>query len=153
MQLSEHFTLEELTFSETAVRHGIDNTPSQDLINHALQFLIPGLEEIRRILGQPIKINSGYRSPALNAATPGSSNTSQHTKFEAADILSPNFGSPLEVCKAILNSGIKFDQMIYEYGSWTHVSFSANPRRSILSKWQDQPYVSGIVDKNGKNLL
>ena len=153
MKLSEHFTLEELIFSDNAVRKGIDNSPSQAEIDHALKYLIPGLEQVRTLLAQPIKINSGYRSPALNAATPGSSNTSQHTKFEAADILSPNFGSPLEVCKAILNSGIKFDQMIYEYGSWTHVSFSANPRRSILSKWQDQPYVSGIVDKNGKNLL
>lgn len=153
MKLSEHFTLEELTFSETATRKGINNVPDAKLIDHALKYLIPGLEQIRKALGQPIKISSGYRSPALNAAVPGSSNTSQHTKFEAADILIPNIGAPHIVCKEIIISGIKFDQMIYEYGAWTHISFSANPRRSILSKWQDQPYVPGIVDKNGKSLL
>lgn len=153
MNLSEHFTLEELTFSETAARLGINNIPDTDLIAHAQEFLVPGLEQIRKILGQPIKINSGYRSPALNKAVPGSANTSQHTKFEAADILIPKLGLPSIVCKAIINSGIAFDQMIYEYGSWTHISFSAKPRRSILTKWQGQPYVAGIIDKTGKSLL
>lgn len=153
MKLSEHFTLEELTFSGTASRYGIDNTPNAELIDHALKYLVPGLEQIRKILGHPIKISSGYRSPALNAVIPGSSSTSQHTKFEAADLTIPKIGAPNIVCKEIIISGIEFDQLILEYGSWTHISFSKNPRRSILSKWKGKPYATGIVDKFGKNLL
>lgn len=148
-KLSEHFTLEELTFSETAIRNGISNTPSKELLDHALKYLIPGLEQIRKLLGFPIKINSGYRSIELNKIVPGSSNTSQHTKFEAADIICPDFGSPLSVCKAIIASTIKFDQIIYEYGQWTHISFSEKPRRIITSKWYGRPYEQGLVNSKG----
>ena len=93
-QLSPHFTLEELTFSETASRLGIDNTPSDELIEHAKQYLVPGLERVRVFLDQPIHVNSGYRSVELNAAVPGSSNTSQHTKFEAGDLTCQDYGTP-----------------------------------------------------------
>lgn len=150
--MSPYFTLEELTYSSTAARSGVDNTPSPELIAHAEKYLIPGLDLIRHTLDRAVNINSAYRSPALNAIVPGSSNTSQHTKFEAADITSPKFGTPLMVAKAIIAAGIKFDQLIYEYGSWVHVSFSEAPRGSILSKYKDVPYLKGLVDKTGKPL-
>ena len=151
--LSEHFSLQELIISQTAARFGIDNSPSEELINHAKKYLIPGLEKLRELFKYPVKINSGYRSEKLNAAIPGSAAGSQHTKFEAADILVPAYGPPDKVCAAIIKSGIIFDQLIYEFGAWTHISFAAVPRRSIMSKWQGQGYKSGIVDKLGVNLL
>jgi zinc D-Ala-D-Ala carboxypeptidase len=145
--------IKELVFSQTAMKFGINNNPSPELIEHAKKYLIPGLEEIKKIFNQQIMINSGYRSSALNAIIPGSSDNSQHTKFEAVDIVVPKFGSPHAVCKKIIASGIEFDQIINEYGAWAHISFSPNPRRSILSKWKGQPYVSGIVDMSGVNLI
>lgn len=151
-KLSDHFTLEELIASDTADRLGIKNEPTLLEIEHAKQFLIPGLEEIRQLFGKPVIITSGFRSKELNKVTPGSSDTSQHTKFEAADIRCPEFGNILSLAKAIIASDIKFDQLIYEYGSWVHVSFSAKPRRSVLTKWSGQPYKTGIWSEDGKRI-
>lgn len=77
-----------------------------------------GLERVRAVLGCPILISSGYRSPKLNAAIGGARN-SQHCKGEAADFIAPGFGSPMEVCKEIVKhqESIQFDQLIHE-GSW-----------------------------------
>lgn len=152
-KLSEHFTLEELVFSENAARLGIDNIPTKEEIQHALDWLIPGIEEVRKYLGFPMFISSGFRSKALNDVTPGSSDTSQHTKFEAVDFTCPGYGSVLTVAKAIVVSPIKFDQLIYEYGSWIHISFSEYPRHKILSKHTGQPYVAGIILPDGKRIL
>lgn len=151
-KLSEHFTLEELTSSDTADRLGIDNSPTLLEIEHAKQYLVPGLEQLRELFKKPIVINSGFRSKALNKAVPGSSDTSQHTKFEAADIRCPEFGNILSLAKAIIASDIKFDQLIYEYGSWIHISFSAKPRRSVLTKWSGQPYKTGLWTQDGKRI-
>ena len=144
--LSEHFTLEELIFSETASRKGIDNTPSEALVEHAKLYLVPGLERIRIFLGQPLHINSGYRSPELNAIVPGSSDTSQHTKFEAGDLTCKAF-SPYDLARILINnqSIIKYDQLIYEYKSWVHVSFSSSPRGSVLTKNTGTPYQTGLI--------
>lgn len=151
-QLSKHFTLEELTRSDTATRLGLDNTPSAKQLDHAKNYLVPGLEEVRLLLGTPILISSGFRSTNLNIAVPGSSRTSQHCKFEAADFTSPTFGSVLEVAKKIIASNVKFDQLIYEYGAWVHLSFSKVPRRNVLSKYKGTKYLPGLVDKEGKPL-
>lgn len=146
MQLSEHFSLEELVASETAARLGIDNTPSDALIAHMRLYLVPGLERLRTLFDAPVHINSGYRSQALNAAIPGAAWNSQHTLGEAADILVPAYGAPFAVCQRVIGSGIAFDQVIFEYGNngWCHVSFSASPRRSVLSKFQGSPYIVGL---------
>lgn len=151
--LSEHFTLEELIRSDTASRLGINNMPSSVVIQHAKQFLIPGIEQIRRLLGKPMLISSGYRSPDLNKATPGSSNTSQHTLFEAIDFTSPEFGPVLDIAKKIQYSNIKFDQMIFEYGAWIHISFSKVCRGHILSKYSGTGYLTGLVKPDGKTPL
>ena len=127
MNLTAHFTLEEMTFSETAVRKGIDNTPPQDILDD-ITFMAMGMERVRTSLGSlPIHVNSGYRSPKLNAAI-GGSKTSKHMLGLACDFTCPALGSPLEVCKVILRrkEEIGFDQLIHE-GGWVHISFPPYP--------------------------
>lgn len=121
MNLTEHFTLEELIVSRTAVAQDIDNTPSP--AHHSnLQRLARKLEECRLIVG-PIIVKSGYRSPALNRAVGGKEDPpSQHMDGCAADILAPRFGSPREVAHALKASGIQLDQLILEFNAWVHVS-------------------------------
>ena len=137
MQLTEHFSLEELTASEVAVRKGIDNTPSDEIVAN-LRILAAGLERIRAVLGHPIHVSSGYRCPALNAAV-GGSHDSMHMRGLAADIICPRFGPPLAVCRAIADAAIATDQIIHEFGHWTHVAFAApgtqarNARLTIAS--------------------
>ena len=135
MQLTEHFSMEELIASETAARAGIDNSPTDDIIVN-LRLLAEGLERARAALnGKPIHINSGYRSPRLNAAVGGASK-SMHMRGLAADILCPQFGPPLEVCRALARAGLGTDQIIHEFGKWCHVAFparSAAPRGELLT--------------------
>ena len=115
MKLSEHFTLEEMTFSQTASREGIDNTPDKEALNY-LHDLAAALEQVRTLLGnQSILISSGYRCPELNAAV-GGSTTSAHMVGMAADLTSPPL-TPLEICRMIEASPLTFDQLIYEFGS------------------------------------
>lgn len=132
MNLSAHFTLEELTASDYATRKGIDNTPTTEALSN-LHLLSSGLERVRYILDSPMHINSGYRCPKLNSALGGSSK-SQHMEGLAADFTAPSFGTPKEICEAIADHEdfIAFDQLIYE-GTWVHVSFSDQPRGSILT--------------------
>ena len=144
MPVSPHFTLAELTLSETAERLGIDNNPVGDALLNMKAFLVPGLEKVRELLGHPVIISSGYRSPAVNAQVPGSSNTSAHTLGYAADFICPGFGTPWEVCHAIAESGIPVDQIIYEYGRWTHISFDPRLRGLLTTKLAGQPYRSGF---------
>ena len=131
-QLTEHFSTDELTFSETAVRRGIDNTPDAEVLTN-LQMLAYGLERMRSILGYPVNVSSGYRSPKLNAAI-GGSKSSQHMQGLAADFTCRGFGSPRDVCIALEREGsyIGFDQLINE-GSWVHISFSDQPRGEVLT--------------------
>lgn len=139
MQLSPHFTLEELTASDTASRNGWDNTPSSvELAN--LKRLAVLLESIRTIIGHPIHINSGYRSKQVNDAV-GSKDSSQHRLGCAADIKVTGM-TPDQVCKKILASGQQFDQLIREFDSWTHIS--------VTSYEQDKPrHQALIIDKQG----
>ena len=121
MQLTEHFTLEELITSEIAARHGLDNNPSLEVVAN-LERLARFLEEVRKILGKPIMVNSAYRAPAVNEAVKGSK-SSQHLLGCAADIRVPNM-TPDAVVKAIIASDLQYDQLIREFDSWTHVSIT-----------------------------
>src|SRR5690242_11290128 len=115
MQLSEHFSLEELIASEVAARQGIDNAPSPPIMAN-LRVLAAGLERVRAALGgKPIHVSSGYRCLALNRAV-GGAVRSAHIDGLAADILCPQFGAPLDVCEAIVTAGITTDQIIHEFG-------------------------------------
>jgi hypothetical protein len=128
--LSEHFSLEELTFSETAMRHNISNRPDAETVVRLTQTA-RGLERVRALLGQPVRVTSGYRAPAVNAMVGGAAN-SAHMLGWAADFTSP-FGDPLSVCRAIAASDLPFDQLIYEFGAWTHLSLDPRARRQVLT--------------------
>lgn len=131
MNLTEHFTLAELTASETAARLGIDNTPS-DAIIHNLTRTALLLEQVRTLLGPPI-ISSGYRCPALNSVI-GGAPRSAHMLGLAADFIVPAFGTPLEVCQALSANALQYDQLIHEFGRWVHIGLrEGEPRRQDLT--------------------
>jgi zinc D-Ala-D-Ala carboxypeptidase len=131
-QLSAHFTLEELAASEVALRKGLDNTPDAETIEH-LKVLAAALEEVRTLLDLSLIVHSAYRSPQVNAATGGSSNPpSVHMAGYAADFVAPDFGTPVEICRAIRDSGIKFDQVIAE-GNWVHFAVDPRMRQMVLT--------------------
>ena len=119
MNLSEHFTLEELTISETASRRNLNNTPD-NIALYNLRRLALFLEDVRTLLDKPIKINSAYRAPKVNASV-GGSKTSQHCSGCAADIRVTGM-TPDEVVRAIIKSDLQYDQVIREFDSWTHIS-------------------------------
>jgi hypothetical protein len=140
MNLSEHFTLEELTASETAARNGWDKTPNATELANLVR-LSAFLEEVKTVLGgKPVMINSAFRSKLVNDAV-GSKDSSQHRIGCAADIRVPNM-TPDEVVKAVIASGIQYDQVIREFDRWTHISISNNP--------EDKPRQQAlIIDKMG----
>lgn len=123
MNLSTHFSLEELTFSELATRQNIRNDPP-DAIMPNLRALAAALEMVRYKLGQPVLISSGYRSIQLNSAV-GGALTSAHVKGLAADFRCPNFGEPLKVAAEIAAIPFDFDQIINEHGRWVHLGIAA----------------------------
>jgi zinc D-Ala-D-Ala carboxypeptidase len=129
MMLSEHFSLEEMVFSQTASRLGIDNTPPPEAVA-ALYDLAACLEEVRVLLGTPIIISSGYRSPELNRAV-GGSTSSAHILGMAADFVSPP-RTPLDICRLIEGSEIGFDQLIHEH-DWVHFAIGPGQRREVLT--------------------
>lgn len=135
MQMSEHFTLAEMTVSARAQRQGIDNTPGSDILPR-LKVVAAQMERVRELLGgNPITITSCYRSPALNAATPGSSKTSAHTQGWAVDFQCPAFGTPLEIAERLARSAMSFDQLIHECpgARWVHISFDPRRRGQLLT--------------------
>ena len=143
MNLSEHFSLEEATHSDTAIRLGINNQPDARQLENMKKAAI-GMEQVRALLGKSISVNSWIRLPEVNVAV-GGSKVSSHMDGWAIDFVSP-FGTPYAVCKAIEASGIKFDQMIHEYGKWTHISFAPEMRQQKLTIFNPQKkYLIGIL--------
>jgi zinc D-Ala-D-Ala carboxypeptidase len=142
--LTPHFTLEELTFSETAERNGWDNSPNEtELAN--LKRLADFLEQVKVVMGgKPIMISSGLRTKKVNDAV-GSKDTSQHRLGCAADFKVPGV-TPDEVCRKVIASGIAYDQIIREYDRWIHISVPSSvdtaPRRQAL-----------IIDNKGTRLF
>jgi len=146
MKISEHFTLEELSFSEAAARLGLDNTPIPIVITN-LGRVAAVMERIRTLLGdRPIVVHSGYRSVEVNRAV-GGVVTSAHCRGLACDFVCSAFGTPAEVALAILKSDIEYDQLILEYG-WVHVGLAQEGllcRREALTKRSPgAAYESGI---------
>jgi very-short-patch-repair endonuclease len=126
MQLSEHFSLEEMTI--TSVR-GIDNTPTA-LVKATLVETARAMEEVRALLGKPIHINSAYRSLAVNKAVGSKTTKSQHIEGKAVDFICPQFGSPRQIVEKIKKSSLRYDQLILEFDSWVHISFTKDKNRS-----------------------
>lgn len=143
MKLTEHFSLEELVHSDLALRKGIKNDPTSDVISN-LTRLAELLEQVRKYLNKPISINSGYRCPELNQAV-GGQKASQHLLGCAADIKVSGM-TPDEIVKAIIQTDIQFDQMIREFDSWVHISVTNSaedtPRNQVLiiDKLGTRPY-------------
>lgn len=138
MMLSEHFSLEEMTHSDTAARLGINNTPdAPTLLN--LHFLASRMEIVRKIFGKPIIVTSGYRCEELNRAI-GGSPSSAHRLGLACDfrvLVSPNKTMNIsDACETLADEARKtklaFDQIILEW-TWTHVGFSPQMRSQILT--------------------
>jgi putative chitinase len=131
MNLTEHFTLEELTHTD---HRELENIPNEiELAN--LKRLAEFLEIVKTVLGgKPIMVNSAFRSKAVNDAV-GSKDTSQHRVGCAADLRVPGM-TPDEVVKAIIASGIGYDQVIREFDRWTHISIPNklfdSPRKQAL---------------------
>ena len=155
MNLTEHFTFEEVTHSETAARRGIDNTLPTELVETVKKTAVK-MEKVRALLGKPISVTSWYRSLPLNRALL-SADTSQHPKGEAVDFICPTFGSPLEVCKFLLENRdlIRWDQLILEH-TWVHISWNSIPsgeqRGQVLSLLETGKYALGLTDKKGNPL-
>ena len=139
MQLSEHFSLEELTHTD---HREFDNTPNNVELEN-LKRMAEFLEEVRSLLGKPLLINSCYRSELVNNSV-GSKSNSQHRVGCATDFR-VNGMTPDEVVKAIIASDLNFDQIIREFDRWTHISIPNSihnlPRKQAL-----------IIDKSGTRL-
>ena len=145
MNLSPHFTLEEMTYTST----GFPNVPSATEIAN-LSVLAMTLESVRSLLGKPISISSGYRSTRVNSAVRGAGN-SYHLYGLAADIKVKGM-TPYEVCMAIKNSDISYDQLILEElggnGGWTHIGIKENNvgnRKQCLTIRKGTGYMNGII--------
>lgn len=139
MKLSENFTLEELTVSDIGARKGLDNTPNATELANLVRTAAL-LEQVRELLKKPITVNSAFRSKAVNDAV-GSKDTSQHRIGCAADIKVSGM-SPKEVVQACIAANVPFDQIIEEFGSWTHIS--------VPNKSTDKPRKQAlIIDRQG----
>lgn len=152
-QLSKNFSLAELTYSSTAINKGIDNTPTPEIIAN-MQILVDNvLQPLREQLGKPLKINSGYRSPAVNTAVGGSA-TSDHCKGQAADIEIP--GLPNMELATYIKDNLKFTQLILEFytpgvvdSGWVHVSYNPDNLKcqvmTAVMKDGKTVYLPGLV--------
>jgi hypothetical protein len=131
MNLSDHFTLEELTHTD---HREFENTPNASELANLVR-LAAFLEKVKALLGdKPIMVNSAFRSKQVNDAV-GSKDTSQHRVGCAADLRIPGM-TPDEVVRAVIASDLPFDQVIREFDRWTHISVpntpDAKPRRQAL---------------------
>ena len=139
--MTPHFTLAELTVTD---HRTLDNTPDPIALAN-LQRLAEFLERVKEVLGgKPVMVNSAFRSKAVNDAV-GSKDTSQHRLGCAADIRVPGM-SPDAVVRAVVASGLAYDQLIREFDSWTHISIPNAPdayaRKMVF-----------IIDKTGTRLF
>ena len=134
MKLTENFSLNELTKSQTAERKGIDNTPSTEHQENLKSLCEMILQPIRDHFGQVVSVSSGYRSPELCVAI-GSSTQSQHAKGEASDF--EIFGVSNKELADWIDENLDYDQLILEYwkgedepnSGWVHCSFNTQGNR------------------------
>jgi zinc D-Ala-D-Ala carboxypeptidase len=153
MKLTENFSLHEMIKSETAVRRSLDNTPTDAVIANLRTLCEKILQPVRVAYGKGVKVNSGYRSPDVNAAV-GGSRTSDHTKGQAADIEIPGVAN-YDLAKHIVDN-YKFTQVILEFytpgipdSGWVHVSYDpANLKCQVLTAMRENGktvYKPGLI--------
>lgn len=143
MQLTKHFSLAELTRSNTADKYKIDNTPPEHLLAN-LQKTANLLEVIRTLLGnKPIYVSSGYRCAQLNQLV-GGSRSSSHLQGLAADFVCPGYGTAYDICLFLAKTpDLPFDQLIYEQ-TWVHIGLEARMRYEVLTFKQGKMW-EGLV--------
>ncbi len=137
-KISKHISYKEGTYSQTALRRGLDNTPSEEQLKCMKEIAEELFEPLREWVGGPIKINSFFRGEPVNTAI-GGSTRSQHMKGQAIDI-DDTFGhkTNAEMYHYIKNN-LNFDQLIWEFGddknpNWVHVSYVTHrPNRKKLT--------------------
>ncbi len=130
LQLTPNFSLEEMCRSNTARVRGLPNVPNAEQVKNLQQLCENVLQPLRDYLGEPVVINSGFRSQAVNMAVGGAKN-SQHTKGEAADIKCKDFPFAKKIYAWIMDN-LRFDQLILERKGnavWVHVSYRAGKNR------------------------
>jgi hypothetical protein len=132
--ISKHITLKEATYSATGEAKKIDNSPTAEHLANMKLLAEKVFEPMREWYGKPIKINSFYRSKALNLAIPGSSLTSQHSLGQAMDI---DTAADNKKLFDYIKANLDFDQMIWEFGTnenpdWVHVSYKAKGNRKQI---------------------
>lgn len=153
MKLTANFTLNELTQSETALRKGLDNAPTQDVISALQTLAVNVLQPVREHYGKGVKVNSGYRSPEVNASV-GGSKTSDHCKGQAADIEIPGVANA--ELAAYIRDELQFTQLILEFytpgvpdSGWVHVSYDpANLKKQVMTATKRDGktvYLPGLV--------
>lgn len=123
-KLTKNFSLEEMTKSDTARAKGVSNIPTAKEVENLRRLCVEILQPLSDSLGLPIYVNSGFRNKATNALVGGVAN-SAHLSGYAADIICPAYGNAEKFSRYVANflkrKGIKFDQVINEYGRWCHV--------------------------------
>jgi hypothetical protein len=147
MNLSPNFTLSEMTKSETALRHNLDNTPGETEIENLRVLCERVLQPVRDHYGKGVKVNSGFRHPDVNAAV-GGSKTSDHCQGQAADIEIP--GVPNHELAEWIKANLSYTQLILEFytrgvpdSGWVHVSYNpANLKKQDMT----------AVKENGKTV-
>ena len=147
--LSKNFNLDEFTVSQAAERFGYNNTPSEEIISNLKELCVHVLQPLRDLVKVPVVITSGYRSPTVNAVIGGHYH-SQHLEGKAADFLIPSLTLP-ESFNEVYNN-LPYDQLIFEFGRWIHVSYNRteNRKQAMVSKKVDGKVVYALVDKELK---
>jgi hypothetical protein len=147
---SAHFAWAE---AEVTTHRGIDNSIPPELFGAVINTAA-GMEAVRTVLGDfAISINSWFRCPTLNTKI-GSTNKSQHPKGEAVDFICPRYGSPLKICRALLDQivFVNYDQLILEH-TWVHISFAlpgVKPKNQTLTLLSNGKYAVGLTDASGR---
>ena len=153
MNLTKNFTLEEMIKSETALRHGMDNTPGENEIGNLKVLCEKVLQPVRDHFGKGVKVNSGFRHPDVNAKV-GGSRTSDHTRGQASDIEIP--GVPNAELAEWIKDNLEFRQLILEFytpgvpdSGWVHVSYVAedNKKEVLTATRKDGKtvYLQGLI--------
>ena len=144
MRISKNFTLEEFTVSQTAERFDIDMHPPELIVDNIRNLVKACLQPLRDEAG-PIYISSGYRPLELNTRI-GGSKTSAHVKGNAVDFMITNM-TPYDVCELIIAMELPFDQVIHEFGRWTHMGVADILRAQQLTAFREDGktrYTAGI---------
>ncbi len=128
----KYFTIKELCYSDTAKKKGIDNTPSDEIIDNLEKLVEHILDPLREAWGKPLKVNSGYRCPELNKAVKGVK-TSDHQNGFSADLNAGSKEKNKELFSLAVKLDLPFDQLIDEQNfTWVHISYRDEPRKQIL---------------------